>query len=30
MESEENLSREKQNSKQNISVDNSSSIKNTK
>ncbi len=29
MESEENLSREKQNSKQNISVDNSSSIKNT-
>ena len=29
MESEENLSKEKQNSKQNISVDNSSSIKNT-
>ena len=29
MESEENLSEEKQNSKQNISVDNSSSIKNT-
>ena len=29
MESEENLSREKQNSKQNISVDNSSSIRNT-
>ncbi len=29
MESEEKLSREKQNSKQNISVDNSSSIKNT-
>ena len=29
MESEENLSKEKQNSKQNISMDNSSSIKNT-
>ena len=29
MESEENLSREKQNSKQNISGDNSSSIRNT-
>ena len=29
MESEENLSKEKQNSKQNISVDNSSSMKNT-
>ena len=29
MESEENLSREKQNSEQNISVENSSSLKNT-
>jgi len=29
MESEENLSKEKQNSEQNISVENSSSLKNT-